>query len=609
MIKNILIYAEPHPIRNSFTEYYSVAKFMADMLNSMSPDLNWKLFSNEYVLQELKIATDYGERLLQPTSFENEFIDKSLCEWTEAEIDRRSGLTTGKGDLSDFYLGILKRLRTLFEFDAVLIWSENGAVRSFAKANGLAVFHFELGPTRSPFPETFYIDCNGTNGNSTAITYNLNDYPKKGIVPKETWSSSALLEVPPAALIMEHTLDWKEDNFPIPEDPFVVIALQLRDDLNTVDHSKFSSPKAFLEEILPPILGQGYKVFVKGHPGSIGRPINLVFEIEALDYARKFDNVEILDRALGSEQFIRLISKASAVCSINSSVCFEALLLGVPGLVYGDAAYDVGRNLKAAGLNFLKTGRVSLEELNPDRLSSMLLRHYFHPYRPKVAGEVLTVLLSAYKPEMTSRQFLSILVSNVSHGARMLDAETERATRYRKLKVLSENMNEVDNSILGHIDKVSVEMNGSERELTVRGWVGRRERRPAVDFVALIGDELGNPTDLFDRPDVKKVHPSLPVRCGFHITTRLTNDVKPEDFKLGFVAGPDLFWCKVQLGGIKKALKKVDTAEKKSEPKAVAQPTSLNERHDRGEDSIGSGMAQAKGVYMIYEYIRKTMRK
>ncbi|MGV1835955.1 GT99 family glycosyltransferase N-terminal domain-containing protein [Rhizobium rhizogenes] len=607
MIKNVLVYVEPHPLRNSFTEFHSVAKFMAKTMALMPSVIEWRIYSNRYILKEFENNEVHFDNILHPTDRENNFIDESFGEWTEDEIDKRRELVAGKGAVSDFYRNTLGRVRSIFNFDVVILWSENGAVRSFAQQHNIPVFHLELGPTRAPFPETVYIDCSGTNGNASAVTYDLETYPKKDVVSRETWLSSALMGENSVVSPTEHILAWKKPHFTTSDQPYVIVALQLRDDLNTIDHSPFRTPKEFLEKIIPPLLGHGYRVFVKGHPGSATRPINLISEIDALHYARGLgSNVEVLDRNMIPTEFIRLLSRATAVCSINSSVCFEALLLGVPGFVFGSAAYDVGERLKTAGAKFLMTGEASLDTLSPDELTSFLMRHYLHPYRPENVAKVLSVLLACYKINMTRGDFLSILLSQVSHGTEILDDEINRAGRYRRLEDALPSIKQVDNSLVGHIDKVALERKGDSHEIIVRGWIARSERKKApVEFVALFGEELGNPIDLFDRSDVKRIHPSLALRSGFHVAVKVDSATNLTDFvnafRLLFVAGSEAFWCEIAKGGIRKITDQAGAVSKKSN-------MSVAVVLQRAVTEVRPKASEKKAFTRMFKHVAKFMR-
>lgn len=560
--KKVLVYAEPHPIRNSFTEFLDVAKFMSQALATIAGDeLDWRVFSNKYVLDELEKIAICQDKTLYPTPEEQQHIDSKLEEWTTEQIALRQELISGNGILSEFYVGILERISSVFEFDAILLWSENGAVRNYASHLKIPVLHMELGPTRAPFPETCYIDCSGTNGSVSLNNFDISAYPEGNVVCSETWISLEELRKKNTVSVFEHGLSAKKRTRWITDRNYVVVALQLADDVNTISHSPFSTPRQFLETILPPLLGHGLKVYVKGHPGAVARPINLTYEIDALRYAKSLgDDVEVLDRNMPADEFIALMTGSRAVCSINSSVSFEALLIGVPGLLFGDAAYDIGRYLLKAGDDFLRNGAVSIDRAHIDRVTTVLFRHYLHPRRPDAVGEILWHLLASYRVETGAEGFLSVLLSNTNYGADILNQEIERSERTKELERLLPSEKKIDSSFIGHVDTIISGDHGSSVEIEVKGWIGRRGGNTPVELVAVrLGQEISGPNELRNRPDVLAVHPEIPEKCGFSLRARLQKPVPSEQAELIFFTAEEVFSCNAKSGKIHH-ISPVDTA-------------------------------------------------
>lgn len=222
--------------------------------------------------------------------------------------------------------------------------------------SALIALHGELGPTRPPFIETMYFDQAGTNGNAIVRQavlegLNLKTYPvQTWLGPKSRFENNpegiGIVDVPYTAVPDEITASVRF--------PYIFIPLQLADDLNTIKNSEFEGPLDFLEKVVPVFIDQGYHVVIKPHPGSLSRPFNLIEETKALIYARQFaENVTIIDRAVTITRSLRIMSQSAFVCTINSSVGYEAMLLGKKPLILGDAMYDVGGVLKVS-LNDIK---------------------------------------------------------------------------------------------------------------------------------------------------------------------------------------------------------------------------------------------------------------
>ncbi|MCK3780789.1 hypothetical protein MZK49_29385 [Ensifer sesbaniae] len=553
--KNVLIFIEPHPLRNTFTEFVDVGRLLATLLSSMdTTKVDWRLFSNESVLEELGKQSVPKDKLLVPTPDENGYINSCLAEWTIEEIDKRTLIINGEGDVSRFYEGVLERIRESYKFDVILLWSENGAVRRFADEAGVSVLHMELGPTRTPFQETAYVDYRGTNGSASFLEFDLTSYPAENVVPAESWIalSAAIEENKPS--IME--LQALKPSLPFSlKAPYIVVALQLADDLNTICHSSFRTPKEFLQFLLPKLLTLGFKVVVKGHPGSPARPINLVEEIAALEYARGLgEDVVVLERNLIPREFLPILSAATAVCSINSSVSFEALLLGVPGLVFGTAVYDIGSILRRASDAFVSSGTWSLTAFDVDRLVTVLCRHLLHPKDPQTLASILQQVILRINPTVTPEQYSSMLFSIASHGYSVIDEEASRTRTRARLADLAKTLTHVDSSYMGHIDEVATNPTPQGLSVAVKGWVARRGgTHPAVKIVALC-DALGTVisfTELFDRTDVRRAHQHINYPVGFNVTGLAPAGSDQEEVILVLVTDTGAVSCAVLKGGLK----------------------------------------------------------
>lgn len=401
MMKNILIYIEPHPIRNYYEEFCDVGMILCDSIFNagIKSGYDFRFFSNDFNLNHINLKnSNYSYKAIRPTLEEKLGMQRWDGKWDLEKIKVRNDLCLGKGKITKFYYDILKRIHKEFQFDAILLWSDNGAVRKFAKDYSIKTLFGEYGPTRYPFHQTIYFDINGVNYNPYIAKAPILKLNNLETIHSETWIYDQEVQIignekhalPSVGISINHDF---HDKLPF-EDSFVFIPLQLADDLNTQISSKFKSPLEFLEEVIPKILKAGLKVVVKGHPAAELRPYNLIAEIKALEYAERFQGeVSIIPRDASKEFSLSLIRQSILIITINSSIGFEAVMLGKTVLLCGDAHYDVGLFLKSVDLpqeldNILANSH--RHQNQPPAISSFLLSHYYHPIEMIQRGDVVT---------------------------------------------------------------------------------------------------------------------------------------------------------------------------------------------------------------------------
>ncbi|WP_447649037.1 capsular polysaccharide export protein, LipB/KpsS family [Pseudomonas abietaniphila] len=399
----ILLYVEPHPIRDSLEEFSGIGTFLTEaLLNAKkTKPLDLRVFSNNAVIDiicnKIPNASMICER---PSGIESRQIEEFKTAWNKENIDTWIDLTNATGQATALYTRILERLHDKYPFDAVVLWSENGAVRRFCNDRSLIALHGELGPTRPPFEETIYFDPAGTNGNVSARSAKLSELSLKAL-PPETWLGQksryenspdgiGIVDMPYTAVPDEISQSIKF--------PYIYIPLQLADDLNTIKNSEFEGPLDFLKKTLPVFIEQGYNIVIKPHPGSLTRPYNLIEETKALAYARSLGaDVTILDRKITVTRSLRLIVQSSFVCTINSSVGYEALLLGKQALILGDAAYDIGGKLKSSLLEIRNLSILAHKREHVKRLVNFVSGHILIPKSEVAKGTPITGILSFLK--------------------------------------------------------------------------------------------------------------------------------------------------------------------------------------------------------------------
>ena len=385
----VLFYSELHPMRNTFVEHVQVTRTLGPILYRLHCDdqIDLRILCNGHAAHVIRKENhDYGAALIEPTAAEEAELRSRFGRWDDRAIEQWTDLVRGQGSLTDFFVGILDRVHAASPIDVILVWSENGAVRRFARDHDIAVLHGELGPTRQPFSPTLYFDTVGTNGNALLrdkVRARLDKASDQPVHTAASWlvASDRANEHPTtkASLLDMCTTFQPKSACDLPDAPYVYIPLQLADDLNTLLHSEFRSPKEFLTEALERTSEMGYRAVIKGHPGSVTRPYNLRREVDALEYVSdKWPEAVILSRNASSALSIYAMGNASYTMTINSSVGFESMMQGVPAVLFGEAIYDAGGWLND-NVEMAEAGTPRNHGAVVDRLVSAYLSREFVP--------------------------------------------------------------------------------------------------------------------------------------------------------------------------------------------------------------------------------------
>ncbi|SEH31226.1 hypothetical protein [Selenomonas sp. KH1T6] len=426
IMKKLLFYIEPHPIRNSFSQFLNaeVRKIIPALVNQLPEDCEVRIFGNDATITA--VVHDIGKVApicLRPTEKESNIIYDYLRQWDDLAIQERNDLVMGRGKITEFYYGILDRIhRDVFDFDYVLAWSDNGAVKKYAEDNNLISLFAELGPTRMPFPPTIYFDHEGTNGMSSVRKAKLEDFKPQLVLSRRIWSVkgvNANVYDRPLTLTVDET---KDEPFKCLHNKYIFVALQLADDLNTVLCSRYNNPVEFLRQIIEDFKDSGYDLVVKGHPGAKNRAYNLKAQYQAKLLADSYDHVHFLDSSVGAVETIDWYVHAEAVISINSSLSFEALLSGKKSFSAGEAVYNI------SGLMDYTSSAIDVNDevsKNLDVAVSFLMGHYFHPNESVFNTKLIYRLFDFYR-EMKDEgilgtgSFWSIYAERFSEGIEML---------------------------------------------------------------------------------------------------------------------------------------------------------------------------------------------
>lgn len=347
----VLFYLEPHPIRERYESFGWVGREMAQMLqdqyvhtqfNKKKQFLNMKILVSRHYNGLVKEFPKIKSAFIGLTEVENNALSYFYDDWNEKSIAVWKDLMEGKGEVSSFYQKILTRIkRNVFDFDVIVYWSTNGAVKLFAQDEKIISIAMELGCTRTPFFESTYMDFAGVNGNAITRQIDL-DF----VEPCDLDELRSLL---PYALENGKEEDGRYNvlrsryNDELYENPSknILIPMQLDDDSNVLMFSKYNNLLEFLKEILPPLVDAGYRCFIKPHPGAKSRKLTERGHSACEDYCCGFEqNVFWLDDVVNKKDYLSLLQKMHAVVTINSSVGFEAMILDKVVVCCGDGAYS-----------------------------------------------------------------------------------------------------------------------------------------------------------------------------------------------------------------------------------------------------------------------------
>ncbi|AYG68751.1 MULTISPECIES: hypothetical protein [unclassified Rhizobium] len=193
------------------------------------------------------------------------------------------------------------------QVDAVFLWTNCASMKAIAREKAIPLVHHELGPLRPPFFRfTAYFDFEGVNGQTDAKKRWERFQGEKADVPV----------LPRDELLKLVSLDREEAVAVVTHE--VGIALQIPDDSNTL---AFGNGFDSFETISTSLRYLSGSTLVRSHPGR-----NQTFSGLSVDW----------DDSARPGQFLNRIN---SLVTINSSMAFEAMLLGKPTYVLGESPF------------------------------------------------------------------------------------------------------------------------------------------------------------------------------------------------------------------------------------------------------------------------------
>lgn len=307
-----------------------------------------RLLVNRHVGEEMAVHyPDSWPHFICPSTAFSRRIDEALVDWASAGLDTWAGLLTGTGPICALYEELLDDVKQhIYDFDTILLWGDNGAVRRFAARHHIQVIHMELGPTRIPFKQTVMFDPEGTNGNASLNQLHIADIRAafdQPPLPADAWRvmmgggarpvSGGLIRLGLGAGNQKRPGERRKKS--------ILIPLQLSDDANVILHSPYKSPLAMLQALLPKLQDKGAQVLVKPHPAATHRPLNVTAQDKALRFARTFSNVTIMGSDITSDDAPTLFRQVDGIVTLNSSIGFESLLFNKKLCVIGESPFKI----------------------------------------------------------------------------------------------------------------------------------------------------------------------------------------------------------------------------------------------------------------------------
>ncbi|MDE8669143.1 rhamnan synthesis F family protein [Pseudarthrobacter sp. H3Y2-7] len=348
----VLIYVEPHPIRNSQTIFKDVARHFLPLLAGSTADFDVRMYATRALLGAIGDEGLAGveNRLIRASPAEEALFARHRCDWETEGIPAWLSLMAG-GDVAEDYVGVLRRVWSEFPYDIIVHWGENGAVTKFIEERPVTRIAMELGCTRAPFLETVFMDPFGTNGSAIVPRLSVDDL--RGIVGDNPMSAAEALYGYSANL---EALPYEQQFLPLAggdwstrilgaTQKIAFLPLQLHDDANLLRFSKYETVEEVVLDVVPKLAAAGYLTVIKTHPSAKHRHNSqAAFSLARAALRPWADDVVWLDATKGVYNNAQLAALADLVVTVNSSVGFESLYYDKVVSVLGDAVY------KPAGL-------------------------------------------------------------------------------------------------------------------------------------------------------------------------------------------------------------------------------------------------------------------
>lgn len=389
-MKKILLYIEPHPIRNSFLMFRAALLSYARMFSEENKDcirvyssyenldktLEW---AQQRHLQPFTICNELESYFIYPDKEDDDFFVAQLQDWDNGGIAVWRELMTGRG-ISERYEDIICRVHEKYDFDYIVYWGTNAAVRKAAARLGVGCVDMELGCSRRPYMDTVVMDPWGVNGSSSISQARIEDFD---CVPPSDAYADLLLNS------YRHSSSGYESDFAPPnchellrlmgQEKIAFIPLQLYDDANLLEYAPFEEVIEVLQSVLPRLKEAGYYCIIKEHPLSARRFGSEAANAKAYEYAKQFDNIFWMGPEYKDIPNAFLYRLAELIVTVNSATGFEALYYNKPVVVLGEAVYKVAGAFPTLDEYLSKQFNAAEYVEKTSRIRNFFLNYYLIP--------------------------------------------------------------------------------------------------------------------------------------------------------------------------------------------------------------------------------------
>ena len=514
---NMAILLEPFPLRNSLGTHAWVGNYCGRMAveggqGFAVPDM--RVICNEPTMTYLVGVVPAARPLLiQPSAASQAGFTALIADWHSEGINTWAAIQAGSPAHEALYETLLRSVHEVYAFDVLAYWGTNETVRTVAARLGVQMLWAEYGPLRAPFQKHLCLDPQGVNGQASSrqaavlepeVTASVLPGVALEVLVNGMSAYEAALCLPPADRQDGHAtlLRFVKGNSRV-----VLMIMQLADDANILAFGNGWTCKTMVKAVMEAHSAPGTVFILRPHPGEVQSYHNYAAGAEVQALGKHRDDVLIFD-AQGSEAYLACLSVATEVVCINSSVGFEASLLGKPIRVLGDASYMPPQIAK----HDMHAPAVRLQEAS---LRSLLEGHYVQEDRfwtlafwRKAARDVCPS-----PPASTSGTPL-LPTAAIRKLGKMQDAKNGLlfVDEIGILKVVSSESQ-------GVMDYVSVEPGHPVSYLKIQGWgVDPRTGGMLAGFIVSAGQQSVWCSEARHRPDVA-AHFTDPAKLatGFNI--------------------------------------------------------------------------------------------
>lgn len=343
----VLIYIESFPIREAKGVFDYVAKEFIPILRSSTPSFDVRMYAPKVVFDSFNAEelSAVENRLIHSTIDEDNYFRQNTGQWETKGVSNWLDMMQG-GNQADHYVRILERVWSLFPFDIIVHWGENGAVSRFVDKRKITRVGMELGCTRKPLFDSLVGDVYGTNGSAILPRLDSDELIRavggnKLSAAEAMFHFSENIESRPFELQFEPFAQNNEFSRILKSTrPIALLALQLHDDANLLSFSQYNTPEEVVLDVVPRLVEAGYQVIIKTHPaGRVRHNSQAAFAIAKGAVSQWSDHVIWLDASRVAVDNWQLLPYVSLVVTVNSSLGFEALYFDKDVCVLGEAIY------------------------------------------------------------------------------------------------------------------------------------------------------------------------------------------------------------------------------------------------------------------------------